>query len=74
MTRIRTTLLALLALLIVGCPQPPGGQQGQTGGEGERKSPFATENVSVAPQVEGRAAAPTPIAPPPPAAEPTAAP
>ena len=40
------------------------------GREGD-KSPFATENVSVAPQVQGRAPAPTPIAPPPPAEEPT---
>jgi hypothetical protein len=40
---------------------------------GENKSPFATDNVSVAPQVEGRAPAPTPIEPPaPPIAEPTA--
>jgi hypothetical protein len=32
------------------------------GGEGdEKKSPFATDNVSVAPQVEGRAPAPTPM-------------
>jgi hypothetical protein len=44
------------------------------GGEGDgRKSPFATDNVTVAPQVEGRAPAPTPIqVPRPPAAEPTA--
>ena len=53
-----STLVASLAL--TGCAK-----------EGE-KSPFATENVSVAPQVEGRAPAPTPIPPPVPAEEPTA--
>jgi hypothetical protein len=31
---------------------------------GDKKNPFATGNVSVAPQVEGRAA-PTPMIPPP---------
>ena len=41
------------SLMLLGCPA-----------EGD-KSPFATENVSVAPQVQGRAPAPTPIAPPP---------
>ena len=40
----------------------------------ERKSPFATENVSVAPQVEGRAAVPTPPPAPTPSVEPTPAP
>lgn len=50
-----TAFAASLALL--GCPQ-----------DGD-KSPFATENVSVAPQVQGRAPAPTPI-PPPPAEQP----
>jgi hypothetical protein len=42
--------------------------------EGERKSPFATGNVSVAPQVEGRAAVATPIPAPRPSVEPTPAP
>ena len=46
------------SLTLLGCAQ-----------EGD-KSPFATENVSVAPQVQGRAPAPTPIQPPP-AEEPT---
>jgi hypothetical protein len=48
-----------VSLTLLGCPA-----------EGD-KSPFATENVSVAPQVQGRAPAPTPIAPPPAAVEPT---
>jgi hypothetical protein len=44
------------------------------GGEGDqKKSPFATDNVTVAPQVEGRAPAPTPIEVPRPDAEPTVA-
>ena len=55
---LASTLGASLALM--GCAK-----------EGE-KSPFATENVSVAPQVEGRAPAPTPVPPPVPAEEPTA--
>ena len=56
-------LVVMASIVIVGC-----------GGEGEdKKSPFATDNVSVAPQVEGRAPAPTPIeVPAPPTAEPTA--
>ena len=39
------------SLTLLGCPA-----------EGD-KSPFATENVSVAPQVQGRAPAPTPRSP-----------
>ena len=37
----------------------------------QNKSPFATDNVTVAPQVEGRAPAPTPVEVPRPDAEPT---
>ena len=52
-----TTLAA--SFVLMGCPQSD-------------KSPFATENVSVAPQVDGRAPVATPIPPPP--VEPTAEP
>jgi hypothetical protein len=61
----RSAVLLALVLAIGGC----GG-----GDEGQKKSPFATDNVSVAPQVEGRAPAPTPIEVPRPEAEPTANP
>jgi hypothetical protein len=55
-------LMLAASVTIVGC-----------GGGEEKKGPFATDNVSVAPQVEGRAPAPTPIqVPTPPGAEPTA--
>jgi hypothetical protein len=55
-------LVLAASVAIVGCG----------GGENEdKKSPFATDNVSVAPQVEGRAPAPTPIqVPTAPSAEP----
>ena len=56
---LATTLAA--SFVLMGCPQSEGD-----------KSPFATENVSVAPQVDGRAPVPTPIPPPP--VEPTAEP
>ena len=56
-----SAVLLALGLAIGGC------------GEGDqKKSPFATDNVTVAPQVEGRAPAPTPIEAPRPGAEPTA--
>jgi hypothetical protein len=45
--------VVVASLALLGCPEEGG------------KSPFATENVSVAPQVDGRAPAPTPIPPPP---------
>jgi len=51
------TASPVLALAIAGCGTGPGGG---AAGE-ERKSPFATGNVSVAPQVEGRVPAPTPV-------------
>ena len=55
-------LLAMVAALaIAGCQQPgqPTGEKGA--GKGQGKSPFATDNVSVARQVEGRGPAPTPV-------------
>jgi hypothetical protein len=47
-------------------------QSGEQGAQpdGEGKNPFATGNVSVAPQIEGRAAAPTPVPAPRPTLEP----
>ena len=50
----RLAMLLMVGLAIGAC----GGDQGE--GD-QKKSPFATDNVSVAPQVEGRAPAPTPI-------------
>jgi hypothetical protein len=47
------------ALMVAGCQQPGGTV------EEKKESPFATGNVSVAPQVEGRGPAPTPMPPPP---------
>jgi hypothetical protein len=60
-------------LSMAGCGQSPGSGQPDE----QHKSPFATGNVSVAPQLEGRTAAPTPIPAPRPGApepepEPTA--
>ncbi len=62
LNRVSGTSVVVLAvgLAVGGC------------GEGEKKSPFATDNVTVAPQVEGRAPAPTPVeVPRPPGAAPT---
>ena len=56
---LATVLAAVFVLM--GCQQSEGDQ-----------SPFATENVSVAPQVDGRAPVATPLPPPP--VEPTAEP
>jgi hypothetical protein len=63
---IRWLAVAMLAIALAAC------QSGEQGGQpdGESKSPFATGNVSVAPQIEGRAAAPTPVPAPRPTLEP----
>lgn len=63
---------ALLSALAFGGCQPSGDDaKGSGEGQGDRrKSPFATGNVSVAPQVEGRPAAPTPVPAPRPSVNP----
>jgi hypothetical protein len=53
---------SVLVIALAGCQSEEGG---------ERKSPFATDNVTVAPQVEGRAPAPTPMPLPKPPSDPT---
>lgn len=63
------SVAAASCLALLGC-QPSG--DGTQPAE-ERKSPFATDNVSVAPQVEGRAAAPTAVPAPRPDTGPTPA-
>jgi hypothetical protein len=62
---VATAVAAVSLIALVAC----GSEEGK-----ERKSPFATGNVSVAPQVEGRAAVATPIPAPRPSLEPTPAP
>jgi hypothetical protein len=52
--RIGAILALAASLAVAGCGD-------------QKKSPFATDNFTVAPQVEGRAPAPTPIAIPTPA-------
>jgi hypothetical protein len=54
LTRLGGVLALATSVAMVGCGD-------------QKKNPFATENVSVAPQVEGRAPAPTPIEAPTPA-------
>jgi hypothetical protein len=55
---------ALGATLALAATLAAGGCGGGDPATEEGKSPFATGNVSVAPQVEGRAPVPTPVPPP----------
>lgn len=72
MRRLTTRRLSMLAAAVVASISliALAACQSEEGKEG--KSPFATGNVSVAPQVEGRAAVPTPPPAPTPSVEPTA--
>lgn len=69
MKRRRSHWWIALALSAAACGSDPG--VGAAAGGEKRKSPFATGNVTVAPQIEGSGAAPTPIPAPRPPAEST---
>jgi hypothetical protein len=56
----------VLAIALAAC----GAKNDDDAAAKQGKSPFATENVSVAPQVEGRPAVPTPLPAPRPTLEP----